>query len=184
MSVTRPDENLPYHAARLLILIRLAGKPRSNKEQLPAIKGRTLLAKLDFFCRYPAFLLKAAERLGQATSPREAGLASEAEADTVESRMVRFRYGPWDHVYYVTLAYLLGKGLIRTELQDRTELFRLTEEGAAAADALAKDEAFCDIAARAALEYRLFKSFGGTRLKDFIYSEFPEVVNRQLNVEI
>jgi hypothetical protein len=42
-------ENLAYHAARLLILIGHSGKPQGRSDLLPAIKGRTLLAKLDFF---------------------------------------------------------------------------------------------------------------------------------------
>ena len=37
------------------------------------------------------------------------------EMETVESRMVRYRYGPWDHVYYPALAYLLGKRLIEIQ---------------------------------------------------------------------
>ncbi len=39
------NQDIQYHAARLLILIGICGAPISA----PKIKGRTLLAKLDFF---------------------------------------------------------------------------------------------------------------------------------------
>src|SRR4051812_22748181 len=106
MSVTRPDENLAYHAGRLLLLLRRCGTPRAN----PGIKGRTLLAKLDFFLRYPAFLKKAAGILKKDVATHQLGIDSERELESVESRMVRYHYGPWDHIYYPVLAYLIGKG--------------------------------------------------------------------------
>jgi hypothetical protein len=60
MGYTRTTENLAYHAGRLLLLISLCGKPRNMKSEiLPGIEGRTLLAKLDFFLRYPSYLRRA-----------------------------------------------------------------------------------------------------------------------------
>jgi hypothetical protein len=102
----------------------------------------------------------------------------------VESRMVRYRYGPWDHVYYIALAYLIGKGLVQVELSGGTETFRLTERGRAIATELAADPAYVDLAQRARSVYRLFNRYTGSRLKDFIYRHFPEVVGRKLGQTI
>lgn len=137
MSAVRSDENLAYHAARLLLLIALCGKPRSGGTvRQPGIQGRTLLAKLDFFLRYPAYLKRAASILGVRLSDEALGLAPDSEIHSVESRMVRYLYGPWDHIYYPALAYLIGKRLATVAIQHGTEVFYLTREGKEASDRL------------------------------------------------
>src|SRR5437588_2238107 len=122
MASQRATENLAYHASRLLLLISLCGKPRKptvKSEKLPGIEGRTLLAKLDFFIRYPVYLKRAAKLLHTEISDEDLGLATDEEMHSVESHMVRYLYGPWDHIYYSALAYLIGKGLIVVEKNDR-----------------------------------------------------------------
>jgi hypothetical protein len=90
-------ENIAYHAARLLILIRFCGKPRSDPNLYPGVEGRTLLAKLDFFLRYPIYLKRAALILNN----EDVSAITSDEINTVESRMIRYLYGPWDTVYYL-----------------------------------------------------------------------------------
>lgn len=185
MSVDRRiiDEGLAYHSARLLILIRAYGAPRGQPGN-PAIVGRTLLAKLDFFLRYPAYLQKAAQIRKRAVDRQSLGIDSVDELDTVESHMVRFRYGPWDHIYYPTLAYLIGKQLMRIDSAAGTDVFRLTDAGIAVADRLAGEPEYESVARRAATVGRLFKSFNGNGLKEFVYANFPEVVRRKLGESI
>lgn len=177
MSVTRLDENLAYHAGRILLLIRRCGSP---KKPVPAIKGRTRLAKLDFFLRYPKYLERAGQVLGQSLSLDDLGLADTGESATIESRMIRYRFGPWDEVYYPTLAYLIGKGLVRVDASTRTESFTLTNAGMAVADDLVADSSFSDLRGRADTIYRLFHKYTGTKLKEFIYVHFPEVVEQEM----
>jgi len=185
MNAGRAVENLAYHAARLLLLIRFCGKPRTGRSaSLPGIEGRTLLAKLDFFLRYPAYLKKAAEILGRDLSDEDLGLVPDDEIRSVESRMVRYLYGPWDHIYYPALAYLIGKELIIVEMKRGTEIFRLSPKGRDVATELAQKPAYEDIARRADAVYRLFNRYKGSGLKDFIYAHFPEVVNRELGTTI
>lgn len=179
------SESLAYHAARLLLLIRLCGKPRGNQlTKLPGIEGRTLLAKLDFFLRYPQYLRRAAKILGVDISRKNLEFAECEEEHAVESRMVRYLYGPWDHVYYPTLAYLVGKELIVIDRSTNTEVFRLTEIGQDITDQLIKESVYKDLAQRADVAYHLFSKYKGTGLKDFIYVHFPEVVNRELGEAI
>ena len=72
------------------------------------LQGRTKLAKLDFLLRYPSFLRRALRiRNIDADLPEPS-----ARENTIEQRMVRFRYGPWDPAYYAVLGSLLGRGLI------------------------------------------------------------------------
>ena len=63
-------------------------------------------------------------------------------------------------------------------------MFTLTASGQAMADALLKSPAYSDLAQRADLTYSLFNRFGGTKLKDFIYEHFPEVVGLDMNEPI
>ncbi len=183
MNTEQTNENIAYHAARLLLLISLCGKPRKGRSA-PGIEGRTLLAKLDFFIRYPVYLKKAAAILETDFSDDDLGLTLSSEAGSVESRMVRYLYGPWDHVYYSTLAYLIGKGLITIEIERRIEIFRLTTKGQSVAARLAQDPAYADLARRADTAYHLFNKYTGSRLKEFIYAYFPEVVSRELGASI
>lgn len=177
----KSTENLAYHAARLLILISYCGKPRNSRTAvLPGIDGRTLLAKLDFFLRYPVYLKKAADILRKPFADEEFGLDSHAHVQAVESRMVRYLYGPWDHIYYPALAYLIGKGLITVETRRGADVFRITQRGQEVASLLAKEPVYEDLVRRANTAYRLFNNYTGNRLKDFIYEHFPEVVGRRV----
>lgn len=190
-AATRTTESIAYHAARILLLISYCGKPRSARAaSLPAVVGRTLLAKLDFFLRYPVYLKKAAQILGKEFGDEDFGLdaepeeAQEAVAVSVESRMVRYLYGPWDHIYYPALAYLIGKELIAVENRGGTDVFRITQKGQEVSSAFAEDPVYADLVRRANTAYRLFNQFTGNRLKDFIYRHFPEVVSRRVGETI
>ncbi len=175
-----PTENIAYHAGRLLILIGHAGKVKRGSNELPSITGRTLLAKMDFFMRYPAYLRRAASILGK--SSNQMGDESElyGEDSSVESRMTRYLYGPWDSSYYVTLAYLIGKGLIEPPVASRVDSFRITARGAEVLRTIESDGAFVDLVHRARIVGSLFRSFNGNRLKSFIYEHFPEIVGLKL----
>ncbi|MDD5367862.1 MAG: hypothetical protein PHQ40_02155 [Anaerolineaceae bacterium] len=173
-------ENLAYHVARLVILLGHCGKPQSTPEKLPAITGRTLLAKLDFFMRYPEYLQRASIKLEKKVVDRELGVSDADDMETIESRMVRYLYGPWDSAYYVVIAYMVGKGLIEPPLANRVDVFRLTPKGVSVLQSLEADPAFSRLIRRADHIYKLFNSYTGSRLKLFIYQNFPEIVSRKL----
>lgn len=184
-------ESIAYHAARVLLLISYCGKPRSVRAaSLPAIVGRTLLAKLDFFLRYPVYLKKAAQILSKDFTNEDFGMAAEGGegeevmALSVESRMVRYLYGPWDHIYYPALAYLIGKELITVENKGGTDVFRITTKGREVSSTFAEDPVYADLVRRAETAYKLFNPFTGNRLKEFIYHHFPEVVSRRVGETI
>ncbi len=175
-----PTENLAYHVGRLIILIGHCGKPQANPNKPPTITGRTLLAKLDFFMRYPNYLQRAAIKLDIACTVEDLGISKPDDVNTIESRMVRYLYGPWDSVYYVALAYMVGKGLIEPPRASKVDLFRLTPKGTTILGMFEADPDFSDLIRRANTIYKLFNAYNGSRLKLFIYDSFPEVVNRQL----
>ena len=73
------------HLARILILIsQLAGNTQTKE-----IKGITKLVKLDFLLRYPTVLERA---LGRIDEKKDSVKLQDYERNSVESKMVRFRY--------------------------------------------------------------------------------------------
>ena len=133
------------------------------------MEGRTKLAKLDFFLRYPTYYDRALRiRCPELDLPRVT-----AEPD-VESRMVRYRFGPWDPAYFALLGRLVGKGLVKPSPYARGIGYRATESGRSIADQLKGEPAWVDTSARIELLRRHFDLSGAT-LKKLIYDNFPEV---------
>ncbi|MFI7049114.1 hypothetical protein ACWDR1_35065 [Streptosporangium sandarakinum] len=163
-----------YHEARILLLISHFTTDKSS------LSGLTKLAKLDFLLRYPAML----ERLlpdGEASWP--AGTApTEPERLAVESRMTRYKYGPWDQRYYSILGSLAARGLITYGDSARAE-FRVTPQGAAAATALAATPEWAVVADRIRLLKKHFNK-SGSALKNLIYDRLPDAVDRPWRTEI
>lgn len=164
---TELDDHL--HMARLLMLIN-AHAGRVNRP----VEGITKLAKLDFLLRYPNCLERALVAQGKST---DAAYIQDFERTTIESKMVRFRYGPWDHRYRRWIALLVGKGLLHAGVDGRTVKLGLTESGCLVADELSKSPELEDISARAKLVAKIFGKMSGTALKGFVYTTFPEITN-------
>lgn len=182
--LTDLEENEELHLARLLVLLgTFAGKNMTG-----TVEGLTKLAKLDFLLRYPVFLERALEAR-KATNPsggikpQEEAAVQEHERHSVESAMVRFKYGPWDFRYRRFLNLLIGLGLVTVEPQGRTFHIGLTEAGVQKANELAAKEENNDLVGRSKVIKRHF-DIGGTTLKDFVYATFPEIVSLKLGEEI
>jgi len=159
----RADDVVEFHAARLLLLLRVCGvKGR--------IDGLTKLAKLDFFVRYPDFFARVSNRL-------PGGLAGEQPRRLPESLMVRHHYGPWDKRYYHVLAYLEARGLVQIDQgPHRSYGFSLTTLGASRAARLQQDASFHLLVDQMRLVKRAFGAWKGSRLKALIYDLFDEDV--------
>jgi hypothetical protein len=169
--VPEPDSSLEFHAARLLLLLYHAGGSRNA-----SISGRTKLAKMDFFIRYPAYLIKAARIKKVTTGLRSLGRP--------ESKMIRFRYGPWDPKYYDILAYLVAKSFVVIyPSKSKGDIFELTSKGIIAAKELVGPE-FDSIIDRCVLVKELFGNENGNAIKNFVYTYFPEIIGRPLGEEI
>jgi hypothetical protein len=164
------SQDLDYHAGRVLIL--LSAFTREGK----GIDSLTKLAKLDFLLRYPVLL----ERLSRAVDAQPLDLLTQPtdeERLAVESRMVRYKYGPWDDRYYPILGMLIGTGLIRPEKSQRRTKLRATPLGIETAAGLATTGEWHTTALRCAYLHKNFNKTGNS-LKDLIYKNLPEVVDR------
>lgn len=151
--------------ARVLLLIDAFSKGNSTLE------GRTKLAKLDFFLRYPLYLNRALTiRNGNEMVPPGAFISQE----DIETKMVRYRYGPWDPAYYAILGRLIGKGLVESIFIEKGVGYRSTEKGRKIARDLSSEEVWQDTAIKIAL-IKKHLNLSGSSLKKFIYEQFPEI---------
>lgn len=164
-----------FHLGRLLVLIRGVDlRKKTAATRLKAVEGITKLAKLDFLLRYPTCLEKALRH--QAKDPALAAVAPR-ERTSIESRMVRFRYGPWDARYRRWLGLLTARGLLRVGLEGHTVHIGLTDAGRELADRFRADELYADQTRRSDLIAKTFGSFTATGLKEFVYKAIPEITD-------
>jgi hypothetical protein len=162
---------LDYHAARVLLLIA-----SFTADGRTGMDGLTKLAKLDFLVRYPVLM----ERLAAVTdrpSIVENGKPSTEEKLAVESRMIRYKYGPWDDRYYPIVGILIGLGLVQPMPGRGRAAFRATDKGLDTARRLAHVKEWQTAAARCEYVASNF-DLTGSRLKDLIYQCLPDVVDR------
>ena len=164
------------HTARLLVLLdAFAGEGAEG-----VMEGLTKLAKLDFLLRYPVMLERAIKAKARPT--REVQM-EDHERQSVESEMVRYRFGPWDHRYREFLNILIAKGLVVVSVEGRTVVVVLTDKGREVAKRFANEPLFEPYARRSKLLKRHF-DMTATNLMRFIYETFPEIVTLRSNEAI
>lgn len=165
------DLGLDYHAARVLLLVNAFSQGKSA-----GIDGLTKLAKLDFLLRYPVLMATLSEREAYTPVPDDIR-ATEQEQLAVESRMVRYKYGPWDDRYYPILGILLGTGLLKSSNGKGRLSVSVTRAGRQVASRLAESPTWRIVAARCDYIHENFDATGN-RLKEMIYENLPEAVDR------
>lgn len=159
------DDNL--HLGRLLVLLSAF----VGKEATGSVDGLTKLAKLDFLLRYPANLERALEARGGRRSDAK---VEDYERKSIESTMIRYRFGPWDFRYRRFLNTLVARGLVNVSIEGRTIKISLTGAGRDAASELVRTPEFAAMTNRARLLKR-HCDLSATNLMKFIYETFPEL---------
>ena len=171
--VERDDD---LHLARLLVLMK---QVRDEKDA--PIDGIMKLAKLDFLLRYPNCLERALTDLNKNSSLVD---VQDYERHSVETKMMRFRYGPWDERYRRWIGLLVSRELALTYVKGRTVYVVLTEKGCAVAEKIKQVEEFADTTSRSHLVAKHFGKKNGTWLKDFVYRVFPEILDMKWGEDI
>lgn len=161
-----------YHAARLLLLIESVSR-RSG-----SLDGLTKLAKLDFLVRYPNMLRRLLVQDGIDISAVD-GTDILPALEAVESRMMRYKYGPWDNLYYPLVGSLISRGLLESVDGRGTVALRPTASGSEVVAALREVKSWAAIAARCDLAIDHY-NLSGNALKERIYADLPEAVNRPI----
>jgi hypothetical protein len=165
LAILEEDDNL--HLGRLLVLLSAF----VGKEGASSVDGLTKLAKLDFLLRYPVNLERAIQvRAGRGPDAK----VEDYERKSIESSMVRYRFGPWDFRYRRFLNTLVSRGLASVTIEGRTIKIHLTQSGREAANELVRAPSFAIMADRARLLKR-HCDLSATNLMKFIYQTFPEL---------
>lgn len=170
------DQSTYLHTMRLLILLDAFSEDGNGG----AIEGLTKLAKLDFLLRYPLMLERALDAKGR--SLKEVKL-EDHERFNVESEMVRYRFGPWDHRYREFLNILVAKDLASVSIEGKTVVIMVTETGRSCVNQVSSDSIFSPYFNRAKLLKTNF-NMTVTHLMNFIYKTFPEIISLQSNSRI
>lgn len=157
---------------RILLLIHCFTTPKQ------CLRGRTKLAKLDFFLRYPKYLRRAVFIRNSEEVEIE-----KFEKDNIDNRMVRYKYGPWDPSYYYTLGNLIGKRLVKTVKTKKGIGYKTTEKGDKIAENAKGERAWSVTWDRIRVVKRNL-NLTGNSLKEFIYENFPKVTNANWGEEI
>ncbi|MCX2432826.1 hypothetical protein [Pedobacter sp. GR22-10] len=172
------DDLIEFHASRILVLLRLCGQ-KDRFKKVYKISGLTKLAKLDFFVRYPEFFRRVISKL----KIEQVDLL--AHEGGIESRMIRFHYGPWDERYYQLLPYLEARSLIIIEKDKGTFTFFLTKQGQEISDLLISEEEFAKLASNIRNVNYVLGKMTGSQLKNMVYEMFEvEVTNRSMGNKI
>jgi hypothetical protein len=175
-AIARAENADDLHLARLLILLQAVDQGKGE-----TVEGIVKLAKLDFLLRYPNCLERAlrARRIDPAT----AGIR-DYERETIETKMTRFRYGPWDDRYRRWIGLLVAKGLVMTYVKGRTVHIELQERGREVAAQLSEREEFADLSLRSRLVVKAVGGLSATKLMEFIYEIFPEITDMKWGEQI
>jgi len=164
------EQSDQLHEARLLLLLRHAATRGEG-----TVAGITKLAKLDFLLRYPMYFQRIVDSLNKSRKRKIKLDIERHEMETVESKMIRFRYGPWDPRYRRWIGILVAKGLADTYLKGRTVHVKLTNEGLQLAESLANNESMKDLDIRSQLIDKTVGSKSGEWLKNTVYEVVPEL---------
>ncbi|MFW9888155.1 MAG: hypothetical protein ACFFER_08235 [Candidatus Thorarchaeota archaeon] len=161
--------------ARILLLLSIF----SGKTQTKSFEGLTKLAKVDFLLRYPVYLERALVQVDADSSKVD---VQEYERNAIESKMIRYKYGPWDPKHRALVNILKSMNLV-TIKSEKFPVINLTEKGKDVVTSLQKMDEFADVIKRAKLVYRHFNK-SGKWLKEFIYKAFPEILTLDYGEEI
>jgi|SRR5665213_1020929 len=181
-AVAEAENRDDLHLGRILVLLGSADARKSTPAtKVRAIEGITKLAKLDFLLRYPTCLERALRKLNRngnevRVEPRE--------RTSIETKMVRFRYGPWDARYRRWLGLLSARGLVTLGVHGNTVEIGLTDAGREISQRIRNDPLFSEMARRSDLAVRAVGTMSATKLKDFVYDAIPEIVDMKWGEEI
>lgn len=170
------DTEFDLHLTRILILIYNTTSQGKN-----SIRGITKLVKMDFLLRYPKALERGLKFIGHTDYILE---IKEYEKYNVESKMIRFKYGPWDPRYRTFLLLLQSRGLLDLEIINNATHIKVTESGKTLAERIRLLSEFRDYDIRSMIIKRNFEHLSASEIKEFMYRIIPELSELNLGDEI
>lgn len=168
--------DLAYHQARVLLLVTAVSQAEGHNRKLD---GLTKLAKLDFLTRYPALAPIVLSDVDPADHHLHLDPTSVLAATDVEAPMTRYKFGPWDDRYYPIIGALVGKNLLRYVKGRRGSVaLAPTPAGKRVAAEIARLPEWSATNDRCLVIAQGSAGLSGSALKDRIYRELPDLMNR------
>lgn len=169
-------EDLAYHQARVLLLVRAVSASPGHARKLD---GLTKLAKLDFLLRYPALAPTVLETLSNSDVRLHVSDEEVAAPTEVQDPMTRYKFGPWDDRYYPIIGALISRGLVRYLKGRRGSVaLRTTAAGERFADELVEDVLWLETAERCEAIAEASSGLTGNALKELIYERLADLMDR------
>lgn len=124
-----PNDPLIGHQARLLLLLS------QLTEHAGGVRAMSAIAGYDFLLRYPVVLERILVEQGISLPPELS--VRDVERRAIEARMLRYKYGFWDHRYYPLVGRLVAMQLVNLERVEAPIQLHLSDVGRQAAATLA-----------------------------------------------
>jgi hypothetical protein len=166
---------------RMLILIdTFAGKNSNGK-----IEGITKLAILDFLLKYPVALDRTLEKqktLGNKAINKKGFELESYEVNSIDAKMMRFNFAPWDFKYRRIVSILKAKGLISVDLEGNKVALQITSNGIDMAKEIRSLNNYKYLIKRCKIIKTVFGNWSKKKLIDMIYITFPEILTLKVGM--
>lgn len=153
--------------SRLLVLIyELSGEKHSK-----GVESVNKLAKLNFLMTSPILLRRIVYKPNAANKI----VLSEHEINSIESKLIFYRYNPWDTGFRKLINILVAMGLTEIDIKDIHYNIVITQKGIQVVHELYKFKGFDEYRIRGKLINTYLGSYSDNYLKKFFNEKFPEL---------
>lgn len=177
------DSDDTNNIIRMLILIyTFAGKNGTGK-----IEGISKLAILDFLLRYPVALdkmLENQELKGNKTINHKRFQLQSYEVNSIDAKMMKFNFAPWDFKYRRIVSILKAKDLIQVNLDGKKTVLRIKSNGIDTAKKIQDLKDYEYLVVRCKIIKSVFGSWSQKKLIDMIYIIFPEILRFKAEMDV
>lgn len=166
----------------LMLMYTFAGRNETGK-----IEGITKLAILDFLLRYPVALDKALEKLecqGNKTIDKKRFKLQSYEINSIDAKMMKFNFVPWDFKYRRIVYILKAKDLIHIDTDGKKIVLAITAKGINTSKKIKNLKDYEYLIARCSIVKTVFGSWSKKKLIDMIYSTFPEILRVKVEMDV
>ncbi|MBZ9688443.1 hypothetical protein G9F72_019115 [Clostridium estertheticum] len=166
----------------LMLMYTFAGRNQTGK-----IEGITKLAILDFLLRYPVALDKALENIesqGNKTIYKKKFKLQSYEVNSIDAKMMKFNFAPWDFKYRRIVHILSAKDLIRINTDGKKTVLVITSKGIDTSNKIKILKDYEYLIVRCSIVKTVFGSWSQKKLIEMIYSTFPEILRVKAEMDV
>jgi hypothetical protein len=177
------DSDDTNNIVRMLILLdTFAGRKKNGK-----VQGITKLAILDFLLKYPAALdkvLEKQEREGNKAINKKRVILQSYEINSIDARMMKFNFAPWDLKYRRIVSILKAKDLIQIDIEGKKIVLGISNKGIDISRKLSDFNNYEYMAVRSRIIKTVFGNWSQRKLIDMMYLTFPEILRVKVEMDV